>query len=66
MLDISSDDDTLAVGSDVIYRKRDLEGLARRLRCHRCGMIRFDYVSGLHRYDLAYDVPPITKRAGSI
>ena len=55
---VSSDDDTLAVGPDVIYRKHDLEDLARRLRRHRCGMLPFDYDSGLHRYDLDYDVPP--------
>jgi SAM-dependent methyltransferase len=55
---VSSDDDTLVVGPDIIYRKRDLEDLGRRLRRHRCGMVPFDDDSGLHRYDLDYDVPP--------
>ena len=55
---VSSNDDTVSAGLDVIYRRRDLEDLARRLRQDLCEVAPFDYDAGKHPYDLDYDVPP--------
>src|ERR1700761_5424073 len=55
---ISSNDETLAVGPDCIYRRRDLEDLDRRLRPKRCGLEPLDFDPGTHPYDLDYDVAP--------
>jgi len=55
---VSSNDDTVSAGLDVIYRRRDLEDLARRLRQDLCEVAPFDYDAGKRPYDLDYDVPP--------
>lgn len=55
---VSSNDATLTTGPQVIYRRRDIEELDRRLRLRRCGLARLDLDPGDHRYDLDYDIPP--------
>jgi Methyltransferase domain len=55
---VSSNEDTVSSGSDVIYRRQDLEKLTDRLRRSDCAVAPFDYDSGEHSYDLNYDIPP--------
>ena len=55
---VGSDDDTVSVGPNCIYRKRDLEQLDRRLRRVGCGIERMDFDAGTHIYDLDYDTAP--------
>ncbi len=55
---VTSDDDTLATGDSLIYRRRDIEDLDRRLRRKMCGLSRCDFYAGDHPYDLDFDVLP--------
>jgi hypothetical protein len=55
---VSSNDETISEGPDVIYRKRDLDYLAGRLRMSACGLLPVDYNAGLHEHDLKFDYPP--------
>jgi SAM-dependent methyltransferase len=55
---ISSDDDTVEEGRDVIYRRRDLDRISTSLRRVACGMVPVDYDLGLLPEDLNYDYPP--------
>jgi hypothetical protein len=55
---VSSNDETLEVGSNVAYRRRDLERFADRIRRATCGVAPFDFDAGTHRYDLEFDYPP--------
>jgi Methyltransferase domain len=55
---VSSNTDTITTGNDVIYRRRDLEWLDRRLRARGCGLASMDLNPGDHPYDLACDYPP--------
>jgi Methyltransferase domain len=54
---VSSNDDTLESGGTVLYRRRDVEDLVRRLRQagHR---IDIDYTEGTTPEDLHVDTPP--------
>ena len=58
---ITSNDLTLAEGPSVIYRKRDVEELDRRLRRISCGLTRCDFFPGDHQYDIEYDYEPYYK-----
>lgn len=58
---LSSNDETLTSGSNVIYRRRDIEALDHRLRKIRCGLERVDYDGGTHPFDLDYDSPPFSQ-----
>lgn len=55
---VFSDDDTLLLPNQVIYRRRDIKAIAKDLahRGFRVGPIDFD--SGNHKYDLEFDLPP--------
>lgn len=55
---VASNDDTLAEGGSVIYRRRDIKELGYRLRRIGCGLALAEYDAGNHPYDLDYDVPP--------
>lgn len=54
----SSNTATVTEGADVIFRRRDIEELAGRLRLIRCGMEEPDYDMGVDFHDLDYDEPP--------
>ena len=45
-------------GRDVIYRRRDIETLARRLRQSECLLEPVDFASGSHPFDFDYDTKP--------
>ncbi|WP_230943991.1 hypothetical protein [Burkholderia vietnamiensis] len=57
-LNMSSDDETLASGHTVIYRRRDLRALVERLRDrgHEVEELRFSH--GSHPLDFHVDMPP--------
>lgn len=55
---VASNDSTIEEGNSVIYRRRDVEELDRRLRAMSCGLSRCDFFAGDHEYDLNYDYPP--------
>lgn len=55
---VGSNDDTMSVGQDVIYRRRDIEQLDYELRRIRCGLAKPDYFAGDHQYDIEYDPDP--------
>lgn len=55
---VSSEDDTLTEGHDVIYRRKDVERIGASVRRVGCGMIPVDYDLGLEPEDLNYDYPP--------
>jgi SAM-dependent methyltransferase len=55
---VSSNDETISEGENVIYRKADIERIAGTLRRVCCGMAPVDYDAGLDRFDLEYDYPP--------
>lgn len=58
---VSSNDETLAEGPAVIYRRRDFEELDRRLRLASCAMAPFDAEAGDHQFDIEYDIPPYSE-----
>lgn len=55
---VSSNTTTVEFGSNVIYRRQDLETLDARLRAHSCGMSQLDLYCGDHQHDLEFDYPP--------
>lgn len=55
---VSSDTSTIESGSNVIYRRQDLEKLEVTLRGRSCGMSRLDLYGGDHQHDLEFDYPP--------
>jgi hypothetical protein len=55
---LSSNDETITSGDNVVYRRRDIEGLDRRLRKLRCGLEAVDFDGGVHQFDLDYDSVP--------
>jgi hypothetical protein len=55
---VSSEDETVVAGHDVIYRRKDIEHIAASLRRVCCGMVPVDYNLGLLPEDLNYDYPP--------
>ena len=57
----SSDDETIAAGPTVLYRRRDIEWLVRRLRHEGHDVEPVDYDTGDHPADRHVDVPPYTQ-----
>lgn len=55
---ISSFDETIEEGDNVIYRVQDLERLSCKLRSQFCMMERMDYNPGYAPEDVRYDVAP--------
>lgn len=55
---VSSDDETVTAGRDVLYRRSDLERIGASLRRIGCGMVPVDYNLGFSPEDLNYDYPP--------
>lgn len=55
---VSSNDETVAKGGNVIYRRQDIERLDGRLRKIACGIEALDFEAGTDPHDLAFDVPP--------
>ena len=55
---LSSDDETVASGPTVIYRKRDIEGLVQRLRDRGHEVDEFRVAPDQHPLDFYVDVPP--------
>ena len=58
---VASNDDTLTGGSSVIYRRKDIEYLERRLRRDACGLARCDYYAWDSPHDLNFDHEPYFK-----
>jgi SAM-dependent methyltransferase len=58
---VASDEETLTEGSSVIYRRKDIEDLERRLRREACGLARCDYYAGDSPHDLNFDYDPYFK-----
>lgn len=54
----SSNEQTVEVGENVIFRRKDIERLGDELRFQRCGMKRPDFECGVHPFDLDFDEPP--------
>ena len=55
---VSSNTDTLCEGGTVLFRQRDLEGLADRLKALGHAIAPFDFNPGLAPLDRYIDVPP--------
>jgi len=55
---LSSDDDTTDSGDVVVYRRRDIAALDRRLREVGCGLEPLDDDAGIDPEDLEFDAPP--------
>jgi SAM-dependent methyltransferase len=55
---VSSNDKTQEGGTDVIYRRRDIEDLDYRLRRDGLCLVRPDFDPGDHAFDREYDFPP--------
>lgn len=51
---LSSNEKTATSGDNVLYRRRDIEELDRRLRKLRCGLEAVDFDGGHHPFDLDY------------
>ena len=54
-INVSSNDETLASGPCVIYRKKDIEQLGYELRKIRCAIVKPDFFMGDCIQDLEYD-----------
>ena len=54
----SSNDATVTRGKGVIYRRRDIEELDRRLRVEKRCLAKMDFDPGDHEYDRNYDTLP--------
>ncbi len=59
-LNVSSNDDTLTSGGTVLFRKRDFEALAARLRSQG-HQIDLNFHLGTQDFDRFYDVPPYSE-----
>jgi SAM-dependent methyltransferase len=55
---VSSNDKTLTRGDTVVYRKRDIEALDKRLSQEGMRLAQPDFEPGQHADDLLYDYPP--------
>jgi 2-polyprenyl-3-methyl-5-hydroxy-6-metoxy-1,4-benzoquinol methylase len=55
---VQSNDATIERGGNVIYRKRDLLSLRRRLRSRGFDLASLNFDSGNHRFDIEYDTVP--------
>jgi SAM-dependent methyltransferase len=55
---VTSNDQTVETGPNVIYRKRDIESLDRRLRSLSCAIESLDLDPGSDDHDLRFDRPP--------
>lgn len=55
---VSSNEDTIEFGDNVIYRRRDIEAFEYRLRRHGCAIESLDFDAGSGPFDLAFDYPP--------
>ncbi|MDL9999597.1 hypothetical protein QTI24_13340 [Variovorax sp. J22P240] len=55
---VSSNDATVEIGDDVIYRRKDIEAFDLRLRGMGCGIESLNFDPGHEQHDLAYDFPP--------
>lgn len=55
---VSSNEDTLEVGENVLYRKRDIEALDYRLRKLGCAIEALDFDAGSEQHDIAFDYAP--------
>jgi len=55
---VSSNEDTLECGDNVIYRKKDIEALDLRLRRIGCAIENMDFDPGSEQHDIAFDYPP--------
>lgn len=58
---VSSNEDTILEGNEVIFRRQDIERIDHRLRNKECGLDRVDFYPGNHEHDLACDNPPFLK-----
>ncbi|TAN25331.1 MAG: SAM-dependent methyltransferase [Actinomycetota bacterium] len=54
---VSSNSDTITTGPTVLFRRRDIEDLARHLR-HQGNLINLDFTLGATEADLHVDSPP--------
>lgn len=59
---LSSNDRTIEVGHDVIYRQKDIEELDRRLRRIGCALEPIDFNPGVDECDVIFDEPPYYTR----
>ena len=55
---VSSNDETMSTGDSVIYRQRDIEAFARRLRLKGCVIEDLSFDAGADTCDVAFDYPP--------
>jgi SAM-dependent methyltransferase len=55
---LSSNQETVEAGSNVIYRRQDLERLEGHLRRRACGLSQLDLHGGDHQHDIEFDYPP--------
>ena len=55
---VSSNENTLEAGDNVIYRKKDIEALDLRLRKLGCAIEALDFDAGGEQHDIAFDYPP--------
>ena len=55
---VSSNDRTVRRGGGVLYRRRDIEELDRRLRIDTRCLAEMDFRAGEHEYDRLYDLQP--------
>lgn len=55
---VSSNEDTIESGPNVIYRRRDIEALDFRLRSIGCALEALDFEAGSSEHDVAFDRPP--------
>ncbi|MCT0229474.1 methyltransferase type 11 [Synechococcus sp. CS-1324] len=55
---VSSNEDTIKNGDSVIYRRRDIEALDRRLRLQNAAIENLDFEAGSEPNDIGYDYPP--------
>lgn len=58
---ISSNEDTLDYGDNVIYRKKDIESFAMRIRNFGCAIELLDLDPGSNQHDMAFDYSPYYK-----
>ena len=55
---VSSNNDTMASGPSVIYRRRDIEDLGYALRSVGCALASPEFDAGTDRHDIEFDFPP--------
>jgi hypothetical protein len=58
---VSSNDETMTSGSNVIYRRRDIEELGYAMRGIGCVLETPDFDAGSDRHDIEFDFPPYFK-----